>query len=110
MYILQNLILEHQPVTISNLAATLLHIAEAQKIPKTLEEAIHSVSTLLTDLSNRTTISDTAMLICKHLIGTNGTLRPTISSLADSVTKVWQSSTSLSDTASKLLSESNSTT
>ena len=48
----KNLILMQQSITYDNLATALLHIAEAQKIPKTLEESIHSISILLTD-SNR---------------------------------------------------------
>ena len=53
---------------------TSLHIMEAQRIPKTLEGSICSISILLVDLSDRTLIADTVIFICKCLIGTNGAL------------------------------------
>ena len=40
----RNIILEQQCITFDNLSTMLLYIAEAQKIPKTLEESIHSIS------------------------------------------------------------------
>ena len=59
----RNLIPECQPTMLNNLATALLHIAEAQKIPRTLEEAIHSISILLTDLSNSTLVSEISTTI-----------------------------------------------
>ena len=105
----RNLIPEQQPIIIHNLATTLLHITEAQKIPKTLEEAIHAVSILLTDLSDRTMISDTASSICKYLTGANGSFHPIINNLKDLANNIKASSTSLLSATNKLQTESNIT-
>ena len=85
-----------------NLATALLHITEAQKIPKILEESIRSISILLTDLTDRTTATDISTAIHEHLLGANRTLRPIINKLKDLTTNIKQTSSNLSETAKKL--------
>ena len=87
----RNLILMRQPISYDNLATVLLHIAEAQKIPKTLEEAICSISILLTDSTDRKLVIDILTDIHERLLGANGSLRPIIKKLEGFVGCIYAS-------------------
>ena len=88
----------------------LLHIAEAQKIPKTLEESIHSISILITDLTSSTLVAEILTSIHECLLGANGTLHPIITKLKDTTTSIEQTATNLTDTAGKLQSDNEQVT
>ena len=98
----RNLIPTRQPISHDNLATALLHIAEAQKIPKTLEEAIRSISILLTDLTDHKLALDVSTDIHERLLGTNGSLLPIIEKLKGLSTDIKSTSTNLADTAEKI--------
>ena len=98
----RNLIPTWQPISYNNLATALIHIAEAQKIPKPLEEAICSISILLTDLTDRKLALDISTDIHKRLLGTNGSLHPIIKKLKGLSTDIKLTSTNLADTAEKI--------
>ena len=70
----RNLIPMWQPISYDNLATVLLHITEAQKIPKTLKEAIRSISILLTDLTDHKLALGVSTDIHERLLGANGSL------------------------------------
>ena len=95
--LVRNLIPMQQPIMNDNLATALLHISQAQKIPKALEEAIHSISILLTDLTDHKLALDVSTNIHKCLLGTNRTLCPIIEKLEGLATAIKLTSTSLSD-------------
>ena len=98
----RNLIPKRQSITYDNLVTALLHIVEAQKIPKTLEESIHSISILITDLTSSTLVAEISTSIHKRLLGANGTLGPIIAKLEDTTASIEQTATNLIDTAGKL--------
>ena len=100
--LVRNLIPMQQPIMNDNLATALLHISQAQKIPKALEETIHSISILLTDLTDHKLALDVSTNIHKCLLGTNRTLCPIIEKLEDLSTNIKFTSTNLSDTVEKL--------
>ena len=103
----KSLIPTRQPITYDNLATVLLHITEAQKIPRTLEEAIYSISILLTDLTDCKPTLDVSTSIHDHLLGVNGTLCSIIKKLEDPSTDIKLTSVNLSDTTVKLRNDNN---
>ncbi|KAF8505216.1 hypothetical protein JB92DRAFT_3122580 [Gautieria morchelliformis] len=91
----KRLLPKHQIITYHALGTALLHLAEVQaSIPKTMEEGIRVISALLTDLAERTTISEIATSIKERLSGANDILTPAIHQIEKSTQAI---KTSLTD-------------
>ena len=93
---------------LNTLATSLLHIAEAQKIPKTIKESILSVAILLTDLSDRSLATDISTAVNELLLGASGRLWPIINKLEELTVEFNDLLKHISTAVKKLDSESSS--
>ncbi|KAF8481458.1 hypothetical protein JB92DRAFT_3132759 [Gautieria morchelliformis] len=107
----RRLLPERQVITYYNLATALLHLAEVQStIPKTTQEGIKAISTLLIDLADRTTTSEIATIIRERLSGVNDILAPVIQQIESATQTICDSTGSLAGTVEELQQESDGTT